>query len=68
MAMKKTWFQHTECTTQQADELMAQYRRRGVDVERCLNPDRITWTVSAHLPEVNKLQRPDGRWRNRIWG
>ncbi|EMZ0642055.1 hypothetical protein ABC254_004649, partial [Salmonella enterica] len=49
--MKYSWFHHTDCTTQQAEELMAEYQRRGVEVERSLNPDFITWTVSAKLPE-----------------
>jgi hypothetical protein len=30
--MKPTWFHHHECTTEQADELVANYRRRGVTV------------------------------------
>ncbi|EJW0956188.1 hypothetical protein N8R58_004607, partial [Salmonella enterica] len=49
--MKYSWFHHHDCTTEQADELVAEYRRRGVKVERSLNPDFITWTVSAKLPE-----------------
>lgn len=40
--MKKTWFHHTDCTTQQAEELMAEYQRRGVKVERNLNSDYLT--------------------------
>lgn len=47
MPMKHSWFHHLECTTQQADELMARYRQRGVKVERSLNPDFMTWTVRA---------------------
>lgn len=62
MMTRQSWFQHTECTTQQADELVAQYRRRGVEVERSLNPDFITWTVSARLPE-----QQNGK-RGRPWG
>lgn len=27
--MKMTWFQHPVCTTEEADELVKQYRRRG---------------------------------------
>lgn len=68
MAMKKTWFQHTDCTTQQAEELLAQYRRRGVAVERSLNADLTTWTVSARLPEGKNPPRADRRWQNRVWG
>lgn len=51
--MKKTWFHHTDCTTQQSEELIAEYQRRGVKVERNLNSDYLTWTVSARLPEGN---------------
>lgn len=68
MEMKESWFQHTDCTTKQADELVAQYRRRGVKVERSLNPDYLTWTVSARLPEGNKPPRAARRWQNRMWG
>lgn len=27
--MKMTWFQHPACTTEESDELVRQYRRRG---------------------------------------
>lgn len=66
--MKETWFYHTDCSTAQAEELLAQYRRRGVKVERSLNADCITWTVSARLPEGTKPPRTDRRWQNRMWG
>ena len=66
--MKETWFQHNDCTTEQADELLAQYRSRGIAVERSLNPDYITWTVSARLPESKNPPRADRRWQNRCWG
>ncbi|MBO2029042.1 DUF1364 family protein [Klebsiella pneumoniae] len=68
MPMKHSWFHHLECTTQQADELVARYRQRGVKVERSLNPDFMTWTVSAQLVEDKNPPRPDSRWRNRMWG
>ncbi|HGV4847023.1 hypothetical protein REM94_17045 [Klebsiella pneumoniae] len=68
MPMKHSWFHHHECTTQQADELVARYRQRGVKVERSLNPDFVTWTVSAQLVEDKNPPRPDSRWRNRIRG
>ncbi|EMX9856424.1 hypothetical protein PTQ57_26865 [Klebsiella pasteurii] len=67
MAMKISWFHHTDCTTQQADELMAKYRQRGVKVERSLNQDLITWTVSAQLVEDKNPPRPASRSRNRMW-
>ncbi|EAZ6351026.1 hypothetical protein CD607_21820 [Salmonella enterica] len=53
--MKMTWFQHPACTTEEADELMKQYRRRGVKTERSLNHDCINWTVSALLPEFDHV-------------
>ncbi|WP_072011074.1 hypothetical protein [Citrobacter amalonaticus] len=68
MAMRETWFHYPQCTTQQAEELMAEYRRRGIRVERSLNPDYITWTVSARLPEGKKPPRTSRRWQNRGWG
>src|SRR5690606_15657675 len=66
--MKKTWFHHTDCSTEQADELVKRYKARGVRVERGLNPDFVTWTVSAYLPTSNTPARPDSRWKNRMWG
>ncbi len=66
--MKETWFYHPDCTTEQAEELLAQYRRRGVKVERSLNPDRVTWTVCALLPEGNKPPRPSTVWQSKAWG
>ncbi|EDP9253391.1 hypothetical protein A0V81_000162 [Salmonella enterica subsp. enterica serovar Newmexico] len=68
MAMKYSWFHHHDCTTEQADELVARYRTRGVKTERSLNPDYTTWTISAFLPAYSKPARPDNRWRNRVWG
>ncbi|ECG3428934.1 hypothetical protein P0Z73_000756 [Salmonella enterica] len=53
--MKMTWFQHPACTTEEADELVKQYRRRGVKTERSLNHDCIHWTVSALLPECDHV-------------
>jgi len=68
MPMKYSWFHHHECTTEQADELVANYRRRGVKVERSLNRDNITWTISAQLPEGDKVPRPSRVWQNKAWG
>ena len=68
MPMKFSWFHHHECTTEQADELVANYRRRGVKVERSLNRDNITWTISAQLPEGDKVPRPSRVWQNKAWG
>jgi len=66
--MKRTWFYHTDCTTAQAEELLAEYERRGVKVERSLNADLITWAVSALLPESNKPPRTSRIWQSKVWG
>ncbi|HFF8547254.1 TPA: hypothetical protein ACGEYS_000735 [Kluyvera cryocrescens] len=68
MPMKLSWFHHHECTTEQADELVDNYRRRGVNVERRLNRDYITWTISAQLPEGDKAPRPSRVWQSKAWG
>lgn len=68
MGMKHSSFHHTDCSTEQADELVKCYKAREVRVERSLNPDYVTWTVSAFLPTSNTPARPDSCWRNRMWG
>lgn len=68
MPMKYSWFHHHDCTTEQADELLANYQRRGVAVERSLNPDFITWTVSVRLPEVKRQERTPRTFRQNVWG
>lgn len=66
--MKHTWFHHHNCTTNEAEELMKRYRQRGVKVERSLNHDCLTWTISALLPEGEHLPRTPRVYRQRIWG
>ena len=68
MAMKFSWFHHHECTTEQADELVASYRRRGATVERSLNRDNITWTVSEKLPECEHPARTPRTFHQKVWG
>ncbi|VYU56606.1 hypothetical protein [Metakosakonia massiliensis] len=67
MPMKYSWFHHHDCTTEQADELLANYQRRGVEVERSLNPDYITWTVSARLPVARRQQRSPRSFSQKVW-
>ena len=66
--MAKSWFHHTECTTEQADELQRQYQRRGVAVKRSLNPDYKTWTVSVERQEVTYLLLTPRTFRQKVWG
>ena len=65
--MKKSWFQHTQLTTEQADELEARYRAKHIKTERSLDNDFIHWTISAFLPEASKPPRQDRTWQQRIW-
>ncbi len=41
--------------------------RRGVRVERSLNADRLTWTVSVYLPVRAHLPRTHACYRQRVW-
>lgn len=65
--MKKSWFQHTQFTTEQADELEASYKAKQIKTERSLDNDFIHWTISAFLPEASKPPRQDRTWQQRIW-
>ena len=65
--MKKSWFQHTQLTTEQADELEARYSAKQIKTERRLDNDFIHWTISAFLPEASKPPRQDRTWQQRIW-
>lgn len=65
--MKKSWFQHTQLTTEQADELEASYKAKQIKTERSLDNDFIHWTISAFLPEASKPPRQDRTRQQRIW-
>lgn len=66
--MKKSWFIHQNLTTNEADQLVARYRKNNVKTEKRLETDFIHWTVSAFLPESRHCPRPDGRYQQRFWG
>lgn len=68
MAMQYSWFQHAECTTEQAERLVGEYRARGYETERSLNPDFLTWTVSVRRPEAKRLTPTPRSMRQRVWG
>ena len=65
--MKKSWFQHTQLSTEQADELEARYRAKQIKTERSLDNDFIHWTISAFLPEASKPPRQERTWQQWIW-
>ncbi|AVR03745.1 hypothetical protein RJ492_000527 [Pluralibacter gergoviae] len=66
--MKRTWFQHTDLTSEQIDDLERRYRNNNVKTERSLSNDFIHWTLSAYLPESEQAPRPDRRFEQRFWG
>ena len=43
--MKKSWFTHTGLTTEEANELVARYKSKGVQVEKSLDIDPRLWIV-----------------------
>jgi len=65
--MKKGWFTQPDLTCEQADELVARYTAKGVQVEKNLSPDYKTWIVSARLPESDKPPRADKTYQWRHW-
>lgn len=68
MAMKYSWFQHPECTAEQAEQLVSRYQARGIVTEKSLNPDYLSWTVSARLPVCARPGYTPRSLRQRIWG
>lgn len=66
--MKFSWFQYTDCTTEQADHLMSHYSAQGIKAERSLNQDLLTWTVSARLPVDGRPERTPKSMIQRVWG
>lgn len=65
--MKKDWFAHTDLTTEEAEELVARYREKGVKVEKCLAADPRLWIVSAYLPEASKTPRQEKTFQQKLW-
>lgn len=50
--MKKSWFQHTQLTTEQADELEASYKAKQIKTERSLD------TLSPRTNKANIAMKP----------
>ncbi|OLW44809.1 hypothetical protein P288_23610, partial [Salmonella enterica subsp. arizonae serovar 18:z4,z23:- str. CVM N7307] len=48
--------------------LVSDYQKRGIRTEKSLNPDFITWTVSAKLPEYAHRVRTPKSLRQKVWG
>ncbi|WP_108701579.1 hypothetical protein [Phytobacter sp. SCO41] len=65
--MKKGWFNHVNLSEAQANELVARYRANGVETQKSLAPDYLTWIVSALLPESAKPPRADKTYQWRHW-
>lgn len=68
MTMKYSWFHHHECTTEQADELVASYRRRGATVEPQPEPRQHHRLSVQKLPECEHPARTPRTFRQKVWG
>ncbi|MEB2410990.1 hypothetical protein QMN27_20535 [Enterobacter asburiae] len=66
--MKKSWFTHTGLTTEEANELVARYKSKGVLVEKNLDLDPRFWIVSAYLPQQKSSPGTQQSMRSRAWG
>ncbi|RAU43967.1 hypothetical protein DBY68_019390 [Pseudocitrobacter sp. RIT415] len=65
--MKMSWFHHLNLTTEEATNLINQYRSRNVKTQRTLSTDPRLWNVAALLPEYAKEPRVDKRFQQKIW-
>ncbi|EJH4501919.1 hypothetical protein C5952_17510 [Cronobacter sakazakii] len=61
------WFEHTDCSAEEADELISRYRLRGAKVERYLSADCRKFTVRVLLPESKHPPRQDRTFQQRVW-
>jgi hypothetical protein len=66
--MKKSWFTHSGLTTEEANELVARYQSKGVQVEKSLDIDPRLWIVSALLPQQKSSPKTAQSMRSRTWG
>lgn len=66
--MKRSWFTHYRLTTEQADELVARYRAKGIKTERSLDSDPCFWIVSALLTENSGPAHTKKSYRSQMWG
>lgn len=65
--MRMGWFEHSNCTAEEADELLRQYRKRGMKAERSLSADCKTFVVRVLLPESKYPPRQDTTFQQRMW-
>ncbi|ELY4673377.1 hypothetical protein C5952_04915 [Cronobacter sakazakii] len=66
--MKKTWFEHSACTHEEAAELLRRYRARGVRAEKMLAADYRQFIVRAELPEGKYPPRQSRTFQQPWWG
>lgn len=66
--MKKTWFEHSGCTYEEAEELLQRYRTRGVRAEKMLAADCRQFIVRVQLPESKYPPRQSRTFQQPLWG
>lgn len=65
--MKKSWFAHIGLTTEEAIELVARYKSKGVPVKKSLDIDPRLWIVSAFLPQQKSHPTTGRSLHSRVW-
>lgn len=65
--MKSTWFHHSGCTNEEANQLIISYTAKNIKTEKSLAADYKSWTVSALLPEYASEPVPSTKWQQPIW-
>ncbi len=60
--LKRSWFLYENLSTDEADELILQYQSRHIQTRKQLNPDRLSWCVSAYLEESKHRPKASTQW------
>ncbi|MCC3703616.1 hypothetical protein [Rouxiella badensis] len=64
--MKRSWFLHDNLSTDEAEQLILQYHARHIQTRKQLNPDRLSWCVSAYLEERRRRPQSSTRWQSAL--
>ncbi|WP_205941714.1 hypothetical protein [Escherichia coli] len=57
-AFKYDWYQHDQCTEEQAEWLIQNYRRRGYQFQKGLSPDFRRWIIVSVKPMPSVTPAP----------
>ena len=65
--MKKTFFTHSNISSEEVKELKRRYQAQGVRVEVSLSADNKSFMLSALLPESENPPKTSRTFQQRIW-